>query len=103
MLKCFILVVSLWGIEMECPKCGSKWGVTNTASGGNYARDNILNHGRKLVGWFCDDFVIRIRKCTNSECGHRQYTIEIIIDDAKEIFDILCKEGFSALKIERKR
>lgn len=90
--------MSLGVYKMDCPKCGSKWGVTNTASGGNYSRDNILGHGRKLVGWYCDDFVIRIRKCRSKECGHRQYTIELIIDDIRSIFDILCKEGSSALK-----
>ena len=95
--------LSIRGFVMQCPKCGDKWGVTNTASGGNYSRDNILGHGRKLVGWYCDDFVIRIRKCRNSKCGHRQYTIELIIDDIREIFDILCREGPAALKTERKR
>ena len=83
-------------LNMVCPKCGSRWGVTNTASSGNYSRDNIINHGRRVVAWYCEDFVVRIRKCV--KCGHRQYTIEVIIDDLSKMFDIISEEGKKAYK-----
>ena len=87
---------------MQCPKCGNKWGVTNTASAGKVAyRENILNHGYRLVSWYCEDFVVRIRKCVT--CGHRKYTIELIINDLRKMFDIVSKEGKSAITSCRER
>ena len=83
---------------MVCPKCGNRWGVTNTASTGNYLRDNIINHGRGLVGWYCEDFVVRIRKC--GKCNYRKYTLELIIDDLAKMFDIISEEGKKAYKKE---
>ena len=97
--KCSIVGLLLGFVSMDCPKCGRKWGVTNTATSGNESRDNILHHGRKLVGWYCGDFVVRIRKCVF--CKHRQYTIEVIVDDLSKMFDIISVEGSKAYRRSR--
>ena len=81
---------------MVCPRCGGRWGVTNTASSDGLSRDNIRHRGRKLVGWYCGDYVVRIRRCL--VCGHRQYTIEVIADDLRKMFGIISVEGEKAYR-----
>ena len=88
---------NIWFEYMNCPKCDSKWGVTNTVpSGAGFDRANLLNRGSSLVSWYCDDFVVRVRKCKN--CGYRESTIELIIFDVYKMFEIVSNEGMEIIE-----
>jgi hypothetical protein len=82
---------------MMCPKCGEKWGVTNTVpSGAGLDRANLLNRGSQLASWYCEDFVVRIRRCRS--CNYRNTTIELIISDVYKMFKIVGDEGIDIIE-----
>jgi hypothetical protein len=76
---------------MMCPKCGEKWGVTNTVPSGAG-----LNRGSQLASWYCEDFVVRIRRCRS--CNYRNTTIELIISDVYKMFKIVGDEGIDIIE-----
>ena len=65
---------------MQCPKCGGRLGVANTAGNGSN-RVYLLSQVAPFVDWYCDEFVARDRRCTNPECMRSVLTIELDIED----------------------
>ncbi len=65
---------------MQCPKCGGRLGVANTAGNGSN-RVYLLSQVAPFVDWYCDEFVARDRRCQNAECMRSVLTIELDIED----------------------
>lgn len=75
---------------MDCPKCGAKWFVVNTASSGDLSRPHLIARG-DLVRWYTHDYIVRTRVCKS--CGKRSDTIELEITDVDKMLRITAKEG----------
>jgi len=76
---------------MLCPKCGTKFRVTNTAGNGETNRFYLRNFGNKLLDWYTEDFVVRQRSCP--KCGYNSVTIELESSDLVEICNLVKEEG----------
>jgi len=74
---------------MHCPQCGSDAKVLDSRSADN---DNpryqwLLERGHKVYGWWApNDFRLRKRRCTNSDCDHGFITIEVGLLDLDGAF-----------------
>ena len=75
---------------MDCPSCGAKWYVKNTAAAGDAARKHLVDRG-KLVQWYTHDYIVRARVC--KACAKRSYTIEVEIADLDNMLRIASNEG----------
>lgn len=42
-----------------------------------------MNHAKKVVGWYTQDFVVRARVCRS--CDFKDFTVELLLDDIKGI------------------
>jgi len=63
---------------MECPKCGKKMGVANTAGQGSN-RIYLLDKIAPFVDWYTNEFVARDRRCYG--CKEAMLTVEIDVED----------------------
>lgn len=76
---------------MICPKCGTKFRVTNTAGNGETNRYYLRSLGNKVLDWYTEDFVIRQRTCP--KCGYSSVTIEVELKDFVDICNVVAEEG----------
>jgi len=76
---------------MNCPRCGKKFRVANTASSGDTTRVHLRNIVIDSLEWYSDDFVVRQRVCHS--CLYTTITVEIEHKDLIAMFDIISKEG----------
>ena len=76
---------------MNCPKCGEKFRVANTASTRDTSRIHLRNLVIDSLEWYSDDFVVRQRICHS--CLYSTITVEVEHADLKEMFKIISKEG----------
>ena len=76
---------------MDCPRCGERWRVLNTASKDDNSRQHLRLIGKELLSWYSDEFVVRHRKC--NACKHDAITIEIEVNDMVKICQIYATEG----------
>ena len=63
---------------MNCPKCGKKTTVSNTA-GMNSSRIYLLDKIAPFIEWYTNEFVARDRRC--NDCKVALLTIELDIED----------------------
>ena len=77
--------------KVDCPKCGERWRVLNTASKDDDSRQHLRCIGTELLSWYSEEFVVRHRRCL--ECSHQAITIEIDVDDLVSIAKICSSEG----------
>jgi transcriptional regulator NrdR family protein len=68
---------------MMCPECGEKTKVTASRTINNPGKGWEMNHAKRVVGWYTQDFVVRSRACTI--CDFRDFTAELLLDDIKGI------------------
>jgi len=88
-------------VFMICPKCGTKFRVTNTAGNGDTNRYYLRGLGNKVLDWYTEDFVIRQRVCP--KCKYSSVTIEVELSDLKEICNLVSEEGIpDCLKRDKK-
>ena len=77
---------------MQCPKCGTRWKVTNTAhEGHDMQRRWLLKLIDPWMAWYCQDYVARDRRC--QKCNFQAVTIEVLIDDFKKMIQLAAHEG----------
>jgi len=72
---------------MNCPKCGSRWKVTDSrhADSKHIAMSEaMLAAASELVGWYTAEWVVRRRSCA---CGKVAFTIEVTVDDLSAMFE----------------
>ena len=77
---------------MQCPKCGAKWYVSNTAVSGDSFREHLVAKG-KFVEWYTHDYIVRTRTCRM--CKTKSDTIEVEIKDLGKMLEIAASEGLS--------
>ena len=65
---------------MECPKCGSRMGVSNTA-GAQSNRVYLLDQVSPFIESNTNEFVARDRRCSNPNCRHAVLTVELDVED----------------------
>jgi predicted nucleic-acid-binding Zn-ribbon protein len=76
---------------MLCPKCGSRFKVSNTRSLkeddilDSFGKNHLLSRVGSIVTWYTNDFVARKRTCPN--CGYSSDSIELLCDDYVDILD----------------
>jgi transcriptional regulator NrdR family protein len=74
---------------MICPDCSGKTKVVDTRSPEKSAHHKrvqlVIGYGRRVFGWWSDDFVVRLRECV--DCGEQFRTIEVAIVDLKNAFE----------------
>lgn len=75
---------------MKCPKCGSKFRVANTASTDDSSRLHLRQLCNELIQWYCQDYVVRQRVCTN--CMYSTITVELERNDLLNIMRIIKHE-----------
>lgn len=75
---------------MNCPKCGSKFRVANTASTDDTPRMHLRNMCNELIQWYCADYVVRQRVC--NKCLYVTVTVEVERSDLIDMFRILAHE-----------
>ena len=75
---------------MNCPKCGNKFRVMNTASTDDSPRMHLRSLCNDLVQWYSSDYVVRQRSCT--VCMYVTITVEIERDDLIEMLRIVSHE-----------
>jgi hypothetical protein len=46
---------------------------------------DVIRQGRRVFGWWSDDFVVRRRECM--DCGEQFWTIEVPTAELKNAFD----------------
>lgn len=76
---------------MECPKCGEKFRVINTASDEDTSRSHLRRIGTDLLSWYSEDIVVRHRVCHS--CMNSEITVEVLVCDLHKIFEIISEEG----------
>ena len=81
---------------MICPKCGTRLHVRNTEK--LLPKDvgtprPIVRKAMKVVGWYTQDFVARIRVC--SSCKYNALTIELEAKDFGEMFHEVHSAGIT--------
>ena len=76
---------------MNCPRCGNKFRVANTASSSDTTRIHLRNIVIDTLEWYSDDFVVRQRVCHG--CLYTTITVEVEHKDLVEMFKIVSKEG----------
>ena len=79
------------GLRMDCPRCGKRWRVLNTASKDDDSRQHLRLIGKNLLTWYSDEFVVRHRRCLT--CKHEATTLEIEVKDFVKICRICAAEG----------
>lgn len=71
---------------MKCPKCGSATTVTNSRTLESRGEEYLKTRADKAVGWYTQDWRIRIRRCKDPTCTNsRLETIELLVSDIKEM------------------
>ena len=68
---------------MNCSKCGGETQVTATRSPQKPGRGAEVNKAKKTVAWYTHDFIARRRRCR--ECGRTAMTVELLLDDVREM------------------
>jgi len=68
---------------MMCPQCSAKTRVTASRSMATPGRGWEMKRAQSMVGWYTQDFVVRIRKCT--QCPFSTFTVELPMEDIKGI------------------
>ena len=68
---------------MNCSKCGGETQVTATRSPQKPGRGAEVNKAKKPVAWYTHDFIARNRRCR--ECGRTAMTVELLLDDVREM------------------
>ncbi len=76
---------------MQCPKCGNRWSVKNTAPSSDPSRNHLRRRVQNLFNWYSQDYVVRVRSC--SVCRYGAITVEFEVKDIEEIMRICSKEG----------
>lgn len=76
---------------MNCPKCGNRFRVSNTASTDDSPRFHLRQLCNVLIQWYSSDYVVRQRVCT--KCMFSTITMEIEREDFIEMLRIVEKEG----------
>ncbi|MAH49032.1 hypothetical protein CMI37_24605 [Candidatus Pacearchaeota archaeon] len=64
---------------MTCPKCNSKTAVTASRTPARPGKGWVVKRAEKIVGWYTQDFVVRMRKC--KQCDLVLCSVEIPLDD----------------------
>jgi len=81
---------------MICPKCGTRLHVRNTEKllpqEAGTPRP-IVRKAMKVVGWYTQDFVARVRIC--SECKYNSLTIELEAKDFTSMFSEISTVGLT--------
>lgn len=72
---------------MRCVQCGGPTKVLDSRDDRNARSDWLLRSGARVFGWWCTDFRLRKRRCLN--CGHRETTIEVTLDDLRDSIEDL--------------
>ena len=71
---------------MMCIHCQSKTKVVDSRSTGiaqgSAPLVHTIAHGRRVFGWWTDEFTVRRRKCLS--CDRRFWTIEVSISDLRD-------------------
>lgn len=75
---------------MQCPKCGNRWSVKNTAPSNDPSRNHLRRRVSSLFNWYTEDYVVRVRVC--SKCAYNSITIEFEVKDLEEIMKICSVE-----------
>jgi hypothetical protein len=83
---------------MDCPKCGERWRVLNTASKDDDSRQHLRCIGTELLSWYSEEFVVRHRRCL--KCYNQAITIEVDVSDLISIAKICASEGMPSEFIE---
>lgn len=84
---------TLCEVDMLCPKCGSRFRVSNTRSLKeddmleSFGKNHLLRRVGRTITWYTNDFVARKRTCTNFNCGYASDSIELLCDDFIDILD----------------
>ena len=68
---------------MNCSKCCGETQVTATRSPQKPGRGAEVNKAKKTVDWYTHDFIARRRRCR--ECGRTAMTVELLLDDVREM------------------
>ena len=83
---------------MKCVTCGGATRVTDSRDDRHPRNDWLVRYGTHVFGWYSSDFRLRKRTCQNPECGKRETTIEVTLDDLEESFDNLRQRGQDKLR-----
>ena len=85
---------------MMCSKCGTKMKVLATRHPDKPGRGWEISRARPIVGWYTQDFVVRVRNCP--ECETSTFTVEVSIEDMKGITKSAA-EGCAPIKLIKSR
>tara|TARA_Y100001963_G_C6693546_1_gene405829 strand:- start:75 stop:356 length:282 start_codon:yes stop_codon:yes gene_type:complete len=81
---------------MDCPKCGKKWSVKNTAPSSDTTRVHLRRKVDSFLNWYSEDYVVRLRHCTH--CKYDSITVELEGDDIVSMMKICSSEGYPVKK-----
>ena len=73
--------------DVNCPKCGSRWKVSDSRHADS---PEVSRRVAKAVSWYTSDWVARKRKC--GKCGLLKKTIEVSLEDLEEMLKETARE-----------